>query len=605
VKLTIGRKIFAGFLILIVLSAAFLLLSFPSLSEINILSSRVVPLSQEIGVLQEYTNQAKQLESKIELFFTIRSKESQEEVIRAVSDLNKMVFQSVDAQDSRALAEASQVLRKLTSATYTLMGYMEDKASSYDINMGIIKVNELFSEFQRLQKELQRRNLEILKLNVERQEKIINTLLDMFLVVEISIVFFGFIASFVLTKAITRSLSKLSKGTRDISSGNFEAKIDISSKDEIGDLAASFNLMAENLLKTTVSKQYVDNIISNMAETLLVVDHQLIIKQANGAAYSLLGYQEGELLGKGLSDILSFDDENQAEGLLRSVKEGSLNNLEICFRGKQGEVIPILFSAAAIKDDNGEVVYAVCTAWDITERKLAEQKIAEVSSMKSKLTSMVSHELRTPMAAIKSGITIVLDRLAGEVNDEQEEILNLARRNVDRLARLVNDVLDFQKLEAGKMTFSFQDNDLNSIVKDSCDSLCLLIKQKGLNFKVELADSPLLVSCDRDKMNQVVVNLLNNAIKFTDCGGISVKTKAEGNKATVIVSDTGIGLKDEDKERVFYSFEQIKRYGGGGPGGTGLGLAICKEIIERHNGRIWVESQFGRGSEFCFSLPAA
>ncbi len=206
------------------------------------------------------------------------------------------------------------------------------------------------------------------------------------------------------------------------------------------------------------------------------------------------------------------------------------------------------------------------------------------------------------MAAIKSGISIILDGLAGDINQEQEEILDLARRNVDRLARLINEVLDFQKLQAGKMTFSIEESNINAIVNDSCKSMRILVESKGLEFKIELDNSLDSVKCDRDKISQVVTNLINNAVKFTQKGHILVRTKADSKGVTVTVFDTGIGIKQEDLMKVFYSFEQVTRKGGGSEG-TGLGLAICKEIIERHFGRIWVKSEFGKGSEFYFFIP--
>jgi PAS domain S-box-containing protein len=604
IKLTIGRKIFCGFLILIILSAAFLLISFPSLSEINILSSRVIPISEEMDSLQRYTKKVKQLENKIELYFTIRSEESQEEVVNVVKDLNKLVSQTKELQANNGVNEVAGVALKLTSATYTLLGFMDNKASSYDINVQIIRVNKLLAVFDKLQESLQGQGLEIFKKNVSRQKQIIDNLLDMFLIVEISIVFFGLLASFFLSKLITRSLSRLKKATGDIASGNFESRIDITSKDDIGELAKSFNSMADDLKTKTVSKEYVDSIISNMAEMLIVVNSDLKIRQVNDAVYGLLGYEEGELLGEPLEKIFATDtaQHNKAD-LCERIKGGDVFNYEASCQAKYGDAFPVLFSASVMRDESGEIIYVVCTAWDITERKLAEKKIAEISEMKSQLTSMVSHELRTPMAAIKSGINIVLDGLAGEVNDEQKEILNLSRRNVDRLARLINDVLDFQKISAGRMTFNIEENDINKIVKENCEPMKALVEGKGLKFKMDLAKDLPKVRCDRDKISQVINNLVNNAIKFTDKGSICVRTQADEAGAGVMVSDTGAGIGPENIPKVFHSFEQFHRASNTSDGGTGLGLAICKEIIEKHNGRIQVESTLGKGSEFYFVLP--
>ncbi len=236
------------------------------------------------------------------------------------------------------------------------------------------------------------------------------------------------------------------------------------------------------------------------------------------------------------------------------------------------------------------------------ERKLAEEKLKEAIEMKSEFISTVSHELRTPMTSIKEGISIVLEGAAGQINDDQKELLGIAKRNLDRLARLINDVLDFQKLQSGKMGFNMQENNINEVVEEVYKAMLPSIKEKELDFSLNFDSTLPRVKFDVDKIIQVLTNLVNNAAKFTEKGHITITTSKLENAIKVSVSDTGRGMKQEDLPKLFHKFAQLEKGGDRKTGGTGLGLAICKDIIGRHNGKIWAESEAGKGSTFNFTL---
>jgi len=232
-----------------------------------------------------------------------------------------------------------------------------------------------------------------------------------------------------------------------------------------------------------------------------------------------------------------------------------------------------------------------------------EDKLQQALKIKSDFTSMVSHELRTPLAAIKEGIAIVLDQTAGTLNEKQKEFLNIAQRNVDRLTRIISEILDFQKLEAGRMVFHMEENDINDIVGEVEKANGPLAKEKGLNLKVRLQDNLPKPRLDRDKIVQVLANLLSNAFKVTEKGGVTISTALGNNFIQVSVQDTGFGIKEVDMPKLFQKFAQLENGTMRKPGGTGLGLAICKEIVEAHKGKIWAESTYGQGSTFHFILP--
>jgi signal transduction histidine kinase len=231
------------------------------------------------------------------------------------------------------------------------------------------------------------------------------------------------------------------------------------------------------------------------------------------------------------------------------------------------------------------------------------KELEKVLKIKSDFISTVSHELRTPLAAIKESISIVLDGVTGSITEGQMEFLNMAKRNVDRLARLINDILDFQKLESGKMIFNMRKNNINEIVREIGNTMAPLAGQKNLDFMLDLEENLPELTCDKDKVIQVLANLINNALRFTDKGSITIKTESKGNGAYISVTDSGVGIKEEDIPKLFREFEQLEKGGERKTGGTGLGLAISKRMIEGHDGRIWVVSEYGKGSTFTFFLP--
>jgi two-component system sensor histidine kinase/response regulator len=230
-------------------------------------------------------------------------------------------------------------------------------------------------------------------------------------------------------------------------------------------------------------------------------------------------------------------------------------------------------------------------------------KVKEATEAKSKFTSMVSHELRSPLTVIKESINVVLEGLLGSVTPEQKDILDTAKSNADRLGRLINNVLDFQKIEAGKLSLNIKECDMNEIVLATSKGMNFLAEEKGMSFTVNVDDSIPRTKFDKDKIIQVLTNLLSNAVKFTEKGSISITTKREDDVMHVMVEDTGLGIQATDMPKLFQAFGQLSGGLEKNRGGTGLGLAISKEIIQAHNGKIWAESKLGIGSTFHFTLP--
>ncbi len=270
---------------------------------------------------------------------------------------------------------------------------------------------------------------------------------------------------------------------------------------------------------------------------------------------------------------------------------------------KNGELIDVNVSLSVLKSPEGKVIGSIGVITDITERKRAERELKETMELKSQFISTVSHELRTPLTSMKESITIVADEIAGKINSDQKNFLNIAKRNVERLSRLINEVLDFQKLSAHKMKMNMAENDVKAVVNDVYNTMLPHAKQKNINLIVEFDTDVLKAVFDYDRMIQVLVNLINNAIKFTpEKGKITVSAGKKGDDLTMKVTDTGMGMPKEALPKIFDQFyqvfqqnQQIK--------GTGLGLSIVKKIVELHDGRVEVESELGKGTTFTVFFP--
>jgi signal transduction histidine kinase len=255
-------------------------------------------------------------------------------------------------------------------------------------------------------------------------------------------------------------------------------------------------------------------------------------------------------------------------------------------------------------------------AYDGLERKVADrtrdlafanERLQELDRLKSDFVSNVSHELRTPLTAIKGAVDLILREVAGPLTEKQVHYLTRVRSNTQHLAGLINDLLDLSKIESGKIEMKSSRVSMGGLVHEVVETLRPIAAEKGIALEAAIPEQSIMVWADRDKVNQVLMNLIGNAIKFTPAQGtVTVSALKNGNESIrVSVCDDGPGILAAEKEKIFDKFYQIAEVDGVKPKGTGLGLAICKALVELHGGRIWVETEMNRGSTFSFTLPAS
>lgn len=360
--------------------------------------------------------------------------------------------------------------------------------------------------------------------------------------------------------------------------------------------------------RLSAEKERTEEVMRHLADGLVVVDKAGKIMMMNPAAEKLLGKGMKEALGKSL--VENMESEHLlavAKGPLDAGDETMLTR-EIELQSKDDETKRVLrASSAVVENEDGKTVGMVAVLSDITKQK-------EVEEMKSNFVSLVTHELRTPVVAIQKSLELILSKATGEINEDQEKFLSISKFNLERLNRLINDLLDMSKIEAGKLVLKPVEFDFNEVLKEVRSSLLSWANDKEIDFKLFLSDNPVLVTADRDRITQVLVNLAGNALKFTPAKGeVSISAEELGKIEglyeepclRVTVSDSGIGIDPKDLQRIFNKFEQVSLVSPSGTGGSGLGLPIAKEIIALHGGEIKAESQKGQGSRFIFILPKA
>jgi signal transduction histidine kinase len=343
-------------------------------------------------------------------------------------------------------------------------------------------------------------------------------------------------------------------------------------------------------------KSKMKSMVEGMNEGVVMFDEQHRLVIFNASAREMLGFLQKDPTGEAVLDLF------QKLGLL-VCPLGETKQPETAAWVKELYLeLPyphiVHFEAINILDEIKRPLGMVIVMRDVTRER-------EIDHMKNDFISMVSHELRTPLMAMKGAADNLIDGIMGELKPPQKDSLSIVERNIDRLGRLISDLLDISRIEAGKIQLSKHPVDLGFIINDTLRLFQPITKERSLELTASFTAELPSVDADADKIAQVITNLVGNAVKFTPDGGrISVVTSRLPDSIRVDIIDTGLGIPRQDLERIFDKFYQVTRRDGQEvPKGTGLGLPISKGIIEKHGGKIWAESELGKGSKFSFTLP--
>ncbi|MFZ5642202.1 MAG: PAS domain-containing sensor histidine kinase [Bacillota bacterium] len=361
-------------------------------------------------------------------------------------------------------------------------------------------------------------------------------------------------------------------------------------------LEDSFLSQAENYKRTLLS----------VNDGVYMTDRDRRIIFWNPACVKITGYSAAEVLGKRCSDnILSHVDINGNPlcdsslcPLFQSMEKGLPGDspLVVRARRKGGTRVTVEVSVAPLFGDDGMVMGGVEIFRDITEK----QRLAE---MKARFLSGITHELKNPLTIMQGFIELVLSGDTGEINQLQKEFLESAREEGDRFKKVLDDLLDFTRFEATELSFSPRRVNLSEVLQRVAGSYNAGAARKGIKITADIPEG-IFVYGDGNRLYQAFSNLLSNALKYTEKGIVEFVAGISGDKATVVVRDSGIGISVEDQGRIFEQFYRVDNNMTRNISGAGIGLSIVKKIIERHGGEIYVESIPGRGSEFRVFLPA-
>jgi PAS domain S-box-containing protein len=327
---------------------------------------------------------------------------------------------------------------------------------------------------------------------------------------------------------------------------------------------------------------------------ILVVNGRGVIERGNPAAERLFGRGPGELVGRSVFDLMNPASAERIRPILAGGPEAYSSGLRREAAGvrQDGSTFPMEISFAALKSSDDGVLLFVR---DISERR-------EVERMKDEFISTVSHELRTPLTSIAGSLGLVASGAAGPLPEKAARLISIAQANSQRLVRLINDVLDLEKIESGKLPFNFQELDLGDVAERAVEGVRGYADQLGVELKLD-RNGPARVRGDADRLVQVITNLLSNAAKYSPRGeAVQVTVAREGEKVQLTVADRGPGVPEAFRDRIFTRFAQADSSDARGKSGTGLGLYIAKEIAERHGGRLWYETK--GGAVFHLELPA-
>ena len=421
-----------------------------------------------------------------------------------------------------------------------------------------------------------------------------------------AIVALGLICAAVLSNSIGKSMERLARVAQAIAAGDLNQRVGLERQDEIGRAAAAFDSMAnalqQDLEQRTRIQAETESLLNAAGEGIFGVDRRGRLTMMNAAAQEMTGYSFEEVRGRSLHATLHHSRPDgspyppQECPTGQAMQEGKPLHVrgEVFWR-KDMSSLPVDFTAVPIKS-GGHVTGAVMTFHDIS------QQLA-IDRMKDEFIGVVSHELRTPLTSIRASLGLLASGMLGAAPDQAKRMVDLALNNTERLVRLVNDILDVERIESGKTTMQLQQHDARELVEKCLESLAPMATGAGVRL-VSSAES-VSVCVDSDRIVQALTNLVGNAIKFSQPGSVvNVTAQRKAGAVQFSVADQGRGIPRDKLESIFRRFEQVDVSDSKHKGGTGLGLPIARSIVRQHGGDMWVESVPSKGSTFYFTIPA-
>ena len=399
-----------------------------------------------------------------------------------------------------------------------------------------------------------------------------------------------------------------------------QGAVDYVQKDRLARLPNTVQRVLEEKRLRTENKRAFEaisrlaTIVESSDDAIIGMTLEGVITSWNKGAEMLYGYSAAGVLGQPVSVLVPPDRSEEVAQILARLKRGeSIEHYETVRVRKDGSLVDVSLSIFPLTDSRGGVTGIASIARDITKRKCAERVLQEknlelenATLAKDRFLASMSHELRTPLNAILGFAGMLLMKLAGPLNPDQEKQLRAVQSSGKYLLSLINDLLDLAKIESGKVELDLQPVVCQNILAEVAAELAPLAESKGLQLEVSEPETEVVVRTDRRALTQVVLNLANNAIKFTDKGYVRLDLQRRGEKQSFVefsVADSGMGIRPEDQARLFEAFVRVEGPAARHREGTGLGLHLSRKLAGLLGARIRLESQYGTGSKFTVSMP--
>ena len=399
---------------------------------------------------------------------------------------------------------------------------------------------------------------------------------------------------FVISKSISDPIKDITRKAVLMSKGNFEHYVQVKSNDEIGELSETFNFLTRRLKKSlreiSLEKTKVEAIVNHMTDGVIAVDNHHHIILMNPKAIELLNF--------GTEGYFETDFDKLIEPISESLKYNHIASEEgwIGTQSIQIDDTVVKFSYAPYMNDQNEKTGIVYVLQDITDSE-------KLDAMRRDFVANVSHELKTPLTSIKSYTETLMDGYVDDP-DTQKQFLQVIDSEAERMTRLVRDLLQLSNFDSHSITFYKEYNDYIDLMKKCVNQLKMSAKKKNITIKLLTTEDQLIGSFDLHRLEQVFINIVSNAIKYTpEDGDVDIQIIKREEAVVIRVKDNGIGIPAEDLSHIFDRFYRVDKARTRNMGGTGLGLSIAKEIVNGHEGKIDIESEFGKGTMVIISIP--
>ena len=438
-----------------------------------------------------------------------------------------------------------------------------------------------------------------IRANLESVYQNVNNITLIFVVAALIAITIGLFLAILIARAITRPIEEMRQRTMQIARGDYSGQVQIYGDDELGQLAAAVNDLSvrveESQELTESERRRLDSVLGYMTDGVLATDRRGRITIVNEMATDFLNLENDQIVGKSILDILDL----RGSVTLRDLLENQ--DPEVLDLSNDEQDLILHASFALIQRESGFISGLVCVLHDVTEQQKIDQD-------RKRFVSNVSHELRTPLTSMKSYIEALVDGAWKDPN-VAPNFLKVTQEETDRMMRMINDLLNLSRMDLGTARLDKEYVNLNELFNHILDRFDMILKngeksEKNYTIKRDFTRRDIWVEVDTDKIQQVLDNIMNNAIKYSPDGGvITCRLVETHNHVIMSITDQGLGIPKEAISHVFDRFYRVDKARSRAQGGTGLGLAISKEVVQMHGGRIWVESREGEGSTFYISLP--